>query len=168
MKKIGLLLILLLSVVFISGCDKKEEIIIDGKTVNTAKMVHEHCTRSATATDAEVKLNYDIYYTGEVLNIIKSEEKIISASQEVLDTYEEAYKKIHANYEGLEYYDTEVIRGDTTVTSSILINYDEIDIDRLIDIEGEEDNIFENKVPKVDKWLEFAKKFGTTCEKVEE
>ena len=44
----------------------------------------------------------------------------------------------------------------------------EIDIDKLIDIEGEKDNIFENKVAKVDKWLELAKRLGTKCELVEE
>ena len=39
-------------------------------------------------------------------------------------------------------------------------------IDKLIEIEGEEDNVFENKIPKVSKWLDLSKKFGTTCELV--
>ena len=168
MKKTYIMVILLLACIFISGCDEKHEIVINGQTINTATMEHKHCTRNATATNADVKLNYDIYYTDDVLNIVKSEEKIISSSDDVLNTYEEAYKKIHANYKDLDYYDTEVIRGDTTVTSTITINYDKVDIDRLIEIEGEEDNIFEQKIPKVSKWLSFAKKFGTTCEKVEE
>ena len=43
---------------------------------------------------------------------------------------------------------------------------DKVDIDKLIEIEGEEDNIFENKIPKVSKWLDLSKKFGTTCELV--
>ena len=28
-------------------------------------MEHKHCTRQAQATDAEVSLNYDLYYTGD-------------------------------------------------------------------------------------------------------
>lgn len=166
MKKISIIIVLFL-VILLCGCESKDnEIIINNKPVNTSKMEHKHCTREATATGAEVKLEYDIYYTGSTLNILKSQEKVISANEEILNIYEEAYKNVHSNYSGLDYYDTEVIRGDTTVTSNISINYDEIDIDKLIEIEGEEDNIFINKVPKVDKWLELAKKFGTTCELV--
>ncbi len=166
MKKISIIIVLFL-VILLCGCESKDnEIIINNKPVNTSKMEHKHCTREATLDGGEVKLEYDIYYTGEVLNLLVSKEKIISSSEDILNTYEEAYKKIHLNYEKLENYDTSVVRGDTTVTSNISINYDEIDIDRLIEIEGEEDNIFEGKIPKVDKWLELAKKFGTTCELV--
>ena len=166
MKKISIIIVLFL-VILLCGCESKyNEIIINNKPVNTSKMEHKHCTREATLDGGEVKLEYDIYYTGEVLNLLVSKEKIISSSEDILNTYEEAYKKIHLNYEKLENYDTSVVRGDTTVLSTISINYDKVDIDRLIEIEGEEDNIFINKVPKVDKWLELAKKFGTTCELV--
>ena len=166
MKKISIIIVLFL-VILLCGCESKDnEIIINNKPVNTSKMEHKHCTREATLDGGEVKLEYDIYYTGEILNLLVSKEKIISSSEDILNTYEEAYKKIHLNYEKLENYDTSVVRGDTTVLSTISINYDKVDIDKLIEIEGEEDNIFINKVPKVDKWLELAKKFGTTCELV--
>ena len=166
MKKVSIVIILFL-VILLCGCEsKKNEVIINNKLINTSKMEHKYCTREATLDGGEVKLEYDIYYTGEVLNLLVSKEKIISSSEDILNTYEEAYKKIHLNYEKLENYDTSVVRGDTTVLSTISINYDKVDIDKLIEIEGEEDNIFINKVPKVDKWLELAKKFGTTCELV--
>lgn len=166
MKKISIIIVLFL-VILLCGCESKDnEVIINNKPINTSKMEHKHCTREATLDGGEVKLEYDIYYTGDVLNLLISKEKIISSSEDILNTYEEAYKKIHLNYEELENYDTSVVRGDTTVLSTISINYDKVDIDRLIKIEGEEDNIFEGKIPKVDKWLSLAKKFGTTCELV--
>jgi uncharacterized lipoprotein YehR (DUF1307 family) len=169
MKKIFIISSLVLVIFLICGCeDKTKEVIINGKSINTSSMEHKHCTREATAENAEVKLEYDLYYTGSILNLLKSKEEIISADDSVLNTYEEAYKKIHANYEGLENYDTNVARGDTTVISTININYDKIDIERLLNIEGEEDNIFENNVPLVSKWLELAEKFGTKCELVED
>ena len=167
MKKMFLIVILLFVSFLVCGCDNKDdEVISNGKKVDTSKMEHKHCERNATATDADVKLEYDIYYTGEVLNILESKEEIISASDDVLNTYEKAYKGIHENYRGLKYYDTKVTRGDTTVISYITINYDKININKLIEIEGEEDNIFEEKVPKVSKWIELASKFGTKCELV--
>ena len=166
MKKVSIFVLVLVSIFFLAGCEKQEVVESNGEEINVTKMEHKHCTRTGTATGADVYLNYDIYYTGDILNILKSEEKIVSSSSETLTTYEEAYKKIHSNYEGLEYYDAEVVRGDTAVTSTITINYDKININSLIAIEGEEDNIFENGQAKVDKWLELAKKFGTKCEVV--
>lgn len=166
MKKI--IVFLLASLLFLAGCEDKEKIVIDGETVDTKEMVHEHCTRQGTLEGGEVSLNYDIYYTGDKLNLIRSVEKVISASDEILDGYENAYKTLHEHYKNIDNYEAEVIRGDTTVTSTILINYDKIDIQALIDLEGEEDNIFENKEPKVSLWKEFAEKLGTSCEVVEE
>ena len=169
MKKIKIIALLGIICLF-TGCDSEEQkttqkVLSNGQEVNTNEMQHKHCTRKATAGNGiDVSLNYDIYYTKEDIDILKSEEKVMSASTESLDTYEEAYKKIHENYKNLEYYDTSVERGDTTVTSTITINYDKINIQQLLDIEGEEDNIIVNNKAKLEKWLELAKKFGTTCE----
>ena len=170
MKKINILVLLITIILLVTGCENNtsNKVISNGQKVNTSKMQHKHCTREGSVTNGEVNLNYDIYYTGDILNILKSEETVISNLSSVLDTYENAYKNIHKNYEGLKYYDTSVERTDDRVTSTITINYDQIDIGRLIDIEGEEDNIFENKIPKVEKWITLAKKFGAKCELVEE
>lgn len=169
-RKINLLIILLIGIFLLSGCSTKEENKVEsgGSKINVSSMQHKHCTRAATAGDGiDVSLSYDLYYTGEDLNILHSVEKVTSDKSSDLDTYEDAYKKIHANYEGLKYYDAKVLREKESVTSDITINYDDIDIAKLIEIEGEEDNIIENGKAKVDTWLTLAKKFGTTCEDVE-
>ena len=170
MKKYLIFIILFLAII-VTGCEKKdtkEQVISNGEKVDTTKMIHEHCERAGSMDGGELSLNYELYYTGEVLNLLKSEEKVISSSDEILTTYENAYRGIHEHYKGLEYYDTEVVRGDTTVTSTITINYDKVSIPTLIQIEGAEDNIFEDGVAKVAKWKELAKKFGTKCQIVEE
>ena len=168
MKKITIIISLFLLVLLVSGCEEKKNVTINGKTVNTAKMEHKHCTRNGSLTGGEVELEYDVYYTGDNINIVKTMEKVISDDQEILNTYEEAYKGIHSHYEGLENYETSVVRDNNSVASYINVNYDEVDIDKLIAIEGEEDNIFENKVPKVSKWLELGEKLGAQCELVED
>lgn len=169
MKKYAILFLLGITLFIVTGCEEqKETVISNGEKVNTTKMEHKHCERIGNLDNGEVSLHYEIYYTGEVLNLIQSEEKVISEDEEILDKYEKAYKDIHAHYEGLEYYDTEVIREDNSVTSTIVINYDKISIPALLSIEGEKDNIVEDGIPKVDKWLELAKKFGTKCTLVEE
>ena len=82
------------------------------------------------------------------------------------DTYENAYRGIATNYSGLDHYETNITRSGNTVSFEMNIDYDKIDIPALIRIEGEEDNIFENGIPKVQKWLDLAEKFGTKCELV--
>ena len=167
-----ILICIFICLLLITGCEstnKKSVNIPDNESVDATKMKHKHCTRKGSIGDkGEVQLEYDLYYTGELLNIIKSVEKVISTDNDTLNTYEDAYRKIHASYEGLEYYETNLERTDDSVTSYMLINYDKIDIQRLVEIEGEEDNIIENGKAKVQKWLDLTKKLGMECEEVEE
>lgn len=169
-KKIFILI--LVCTIFLTACSSKKEqtkVVSNKEVINTSSMKHKKCTRTGNAgTGIDVSLNYDLYYTGDILNILHSEEKVVATNESDLDTYEEAYKKIYKNYEGLKYYDAKVERGDTSVTSDLTINYDKIDIDALLSIEGEEDNIIENGKAKVDKWITLAKKFGTKCEDVDD
>lgn len=170
MKRSSILIVLILCLFLVTACNEnktQKQVISNGETVDTSKMQHKTCTRDADAGNGiDVTLSYDLYYTGENLNILHSSEKVVATSNDTLDEYENAYKKIDSNYENLKYYDSNVIRGDTSVTRDLTINYDKIDIDGLLAIEGEEDNIIENGKAKVDKWLTLAKKFGTKCEDV--
>ena len=45
----------------------------------------------------------------------------------------------------------------------MIINYDKVDINKIISIEGDKDNIFEDGQAKVKKWKKLAKKVGTEC-----
>lgn len=165
-KRSSILIILFICLVLVTGCNDDDKVISNGKKVNTSKMQVMHCSRTGTAgTGMDVELKYDLYYTGDDLNILHSIEKVKSKKAENLDQYEEAYKKIHSNYEGLEYYDAKVERDETSVTSDITINYEKIDIAKLLEIEGEEDNIIKDGKAKVNEWVTLAKKFGAECEK---
>lgn len=169
MKKSRIIICLLVLSLIVGGCGSNNKVISNGKTVDTSKMVHEHCVRGATAGEGiDVSLSYDLYYTGDILNIVSSEEKVISTNQDSLTLYEDAYRKINENYVGIEYYDMDLTRGDDYVSSVVTINYDKVDIPLLISIEGEENNVFENGQAKVSKWKELADKVGTKCEVVED
>ena len=169
MKKTCIVLLVIIALL-VTGCESKKEVVFsNGEKVNTTKMGHKKCSRQATGgTGVDVNLDYDVYYKDDQLTLVKSVEQVISANSSKLDEYEEAYNKIYEHYKGLEYFDAYVDRGDTSVTSNITINYEKIDIDKLLAIEGEEDNIIENGQAKLSKWLELAKKFGTKCTDVEE
>lgn len=122
------------------------------------------CTRTGEVTNGSSEMNYEVYYKGEYVTVLHSTEKIFSDSSSVLDTYEEAYKNIFKQYEGLEYYDNKITRNSNSVTNEITINYEKIDIGKLLDIEGEENNVVENGKVKLETWISFAEKYGATCE----
>ena len=57
-----------------------------------------------------------------------------------------------------------VIKDDNSVTRDTTIDYEHVDIDKLLHIEGNEDNIIdENGKASLDMWLALAKRFGTVC-----
>ena len=147
--------IVLVMVLLLAGCGSNSFVSSDGV---------KKCTRTGTVTNGSTEMNYEVYYKGEYVVLLHSTEKIISDSSSVLDTYEEAYKSIFKQYEGLEYYDNKITRNSNSVTNEITINYEKIDMGKLLDIEGEEDNVIENGKVKLDTWLSFAKKYGVTCE----
>lgn len=147
--------IVLVMVLLLAGCGSNSAVSSDGV---------KKCTRTGTVTNGSTEMNYEVYYKGEDVVLLHSTEKIISDSSSVLDTYEEAYKSIFKQYEGLEYYDNKITRSSNSVTNEITINYEKIDMGKLLDIEGEENNVIENGKVKLDTWLSFAKKYGVTCE----
>ena len=147
--------IVLVMVLLLAGCGSNSSVYSDGV---------KKCTSTGTVTNGSTEMNYEVYYKGEYVILLHSTEKIISDSSSVLDTYEEAYKNIFKQYEGLEYYDNKITRSSNSVTNEITINYEKIDMGKLLDIEGEEDNVIENGKVKLDTWLSFAKKYGVTCE----
>ncbi len=174
MKKISLLVVCLFCIFLITGCGDMSSNTTASKSSNAGKIKDIDdltsssgtltCTREGTASDGVMpSFNYYITYKNDNILVLHSVEMITSDNSESLDQYEEAYKKINTYYKGLNYYDSEIKRTSDSVARDTVINYEKIDIDKLLEIEGEEDNIIKDGKAKLAMWLEFASKFGTTC-----
>lgn len=133
--------------------------------INAGEKKVLHCTRDAGGRSGmSVYLNYYLTVSGKYINEIHSIEEVVTTNKSDLDEYEKAYKTIKNHYDGIKYYEINVERTDNHVLNDLYINYDKVDIKKIIEIEGEEDNIFENNKARFDKWQELASKFGTKCE----
>ena len=148
-------IVIVLVVFLLTGCTTGNIASADGKKI---------CSRTGVLDNGTSKMSYEVYYEDDYVTILHSTEEVTSEDSSLLDTYEEAYKNIFKQYEGLKYYDNTVTRDGNTVVSDTTINYAKIDIDKLLEIEGEEDNVIENGKVKLSTWLSFAKKFGVTCD----
>ncbi len=175
MKKIVSIFIILLGCLFITGCGE-EDVTEQEPVVNKSSILDSIdskgsgrlvCTREAYASEGiDVELSYEIDYEKGNIMILHAIDKVISEDSSDLDEYEDAYKKIAKNYEGLKYYDITITRDSNSVTNDVVINYGKIDTDKLLDIEGEEDNVVVDGKVALETWVEFAEQFGTKCEKV--
>ncbi len=166
MKRNKILFLIIIICLVITGCGHKKP---SNKTIKSKDDLNNKsgsmsCTRETTANDGiKPSCTYKITYSNGNILILHSVEKITTDNTEYLNQYEEAYKKINSYYANLKYYDTKVIREADSVTRDTTINYDKINTDKLLALEGEEDNIIVNGKAKLNKWLKFARKFGTEC-----
>ncbi|MBP3841886.1 MAG: DUF1307 domain-containing protein [Bacilli bacterium] len=164
MKKIISLCFVILFIFLLTGCEAEK---------NGAKKVKQEkgeevikCTRTAAGmNNATASLNYTIYYKGDYVTKSVSIERVKSSDSSVLDQYESAYKKVFQNYKDIDYYDNTVDRTSDTVTSTTVINYEKVDTSKILELEGENANVYEEdgKVKK-DTLVSFFKKYGAKCE----
>ncbi|MCI8347562.1 MAG: DUF1307 domain-containing protein [Bacilli bacterium] len=164
-------IILLIGItLFFTGCDKEQGGIqatsIDTSKYDTKEFSYITCKRDTSTEDnSKVDIQYEIYYNEkDDIEVLKSREEVTSSNQKVLEKYKNAYESIYSVYNDLEYYDHEIIEEEGKIISVTYINYGKVSMDRLMEIEGYEDNVkVTNGKIKLEDWKSFAKKYGTQC-----
>ena len=157
-----LICLLIITLLFVTGCGD-EEIIKDENSGGIFK--------GASAVSGDFNYNgsgmlvcTQAAVADGIINKLTSVQKVSSSSNSSLSIYEGAYKNIASNYKNLDGYTTEVTRDSGSVSYVSVIDYDKIDVDEIIAIEGAEDNIFDNGKASLKLWLDLAGSVGTTCE----
>ena len=111
-----------------------------------------------------ILIKYSIYYDGDYVTKTVSIEKVTSKNKDILKQYKEAYEKVFSNYKDIDYYENEVEQKGNTVSSVTVVDYKKVDVNKIIEIEGKEDNIFdEDGKVKKDTLVSFYKKYGVVC-----
>ena len=150
---------------------KKNSKIIDGNNSGTL-----YCARGGVAQgDLTVTMKYIVNYVGDNITTYNSIEgvqiedgKDNDSNQTYLREYYDAYDSIKNTYSGIDNYDVNLNHDGNMVTFEISIDYNKVDIDKIIKIEGEEDNIFVDGKASVSKWIDLASSVGTVCKDNEE
>ncbi len=153
-KKISILIFVIGVLFLVTGCSHTEA---------TADGVIK-CTRTGEIDNGSSDMTYEVYYEGDYITILHSVEGVTSEDSDLLDQYEDAYKKIFKSYDGIEHCDYKISRNDNSVSVDSTVNYAEVDMDAILDIEGNEMGLIKNGKIKLDTWLTFAKKYGADCD----
>ncbi len=121
--KIGQVLLGVFIVLLITGCDN------DGMN----SMI---CTRTMDQNNIKTSLKFNIEYKDDYVSRVKRVETIETTNSDVLDTYKEQIEALYSPYKGVEYYEYNVDIADNKLTSTVDINYDKVDTDKLLEIDS--------------------------------
>ncbi len=151
MKKLKLLLVVLLGLM-VTGCGQAEE-----KTMT--------CTRTLKQGSMSMDLEYTVTYKGDYVTKVKSVEKVTADDATVLDTYKSTVEELYKPYKDIKYYDTKVTIDGDTMTSTADINYEKIDMDKLVATDSAIGQLLTDGKIKVETMEEMYKQLGATCKK---
>lgn len=122
MRKFILIGIMIFSVAILSGC-------------GTQKMKTVTCTldRNDIENGYQMTATYEIYTDGEIVDKVKTVEKVFSDNDEVLSSFENylnnVYEPMNDRYGG---YDVDIKKDSDSLTSTVVIDYKKVDIEKLL------------------------------------
>ena len=153
MKNKFLIFLLLIFIFLVTGCDDSYKIV--------------YCTRSVddSANNISASMRYELYYDNDYyVRKSVSNEQITSTNSDVIDKYKKAYEDSFSLYKDISYYTNTIKVDNNTLTSLTIIDYDKVDYKKILEIEGDDGNIFtkDGKV-KLDTLIERYQKTGSKC-----
>lgn len=150
-KKIKYLAVFVVSVIFLTGCGN------DGVQTMT-------CTRTMNQNGIKTGLKYTVLYQGDYVTRVKSVETIETDSSEVLDAYQEQIESIYSPYKDIDYYEYDVSIEDNKLTSTVDINYEKIDTDKLLEIDSANGQLIKDGKIKLSDIKSVYEAVGAVCE----
>ncbi len=150
MKK-NIIITIAIGSLLLTGCGTEEQELME-------------CSRSMNQNDLEMINSYEVLYTGDYVDSIKTIE-IVKADIDTLETLEGSLSSIYDEYVKLEGYSNEVtIEGDT-LTSVTNVDYNVIDTDKMLEIDSANGLLIKDGKVKVDDIESTYTSMGIMCER---
>lgn len=144
-------IILLLLAICITGCTSTSS-----KTMT--------CTNTINQNNVKVESTYVVTYKKEDVTYLESTEKISTSDSSVLDTYEKTIDNIYQPYKNIEHYNYNITKENNTLISKVNADYENIDIDKLIEIDSSIKSLMKNNKINVKKMKSAYEQLGATCQ----
>ncbi len=123
------------------------------------------CTRTVNQSGVQMDLRYEVEYTKDTVDKVKSIEKVVSDDEDVLKATKETVEKQFKAYTDIEHYDTDIQIEGNTLTSITTIDYTKIDTAKLIEVDSSIGEIIKDGKIKIDDMENIYKLVGATCER---
>lgn len=157
MKKIVKLSMAILVSLALTGCgDKKAQ-------TNSKELITE-CVRTATIQEGvSVNLNYKVISKDGIVAKIETVEVVTSDDKSVLENFKKSAENTYSPYKDVKYYDYDITIDKNVLTSKTAIDYENIDTDKLIEIDSANGQLIKNGKVKLDDVTNLYSSIGATC-----
>lgn len=141
-------------IIILSGCNKTP---ITQKT---------ECTINNEVDGIKVDGTYELTYTEGYIDTVKFIEKYTVSDEYLIESVENTFDNLYKNLGELKYYDYERITEGLTVTSTVNIDYNRINIDKLIELNKDLKNIIKDDKIEATVLINSYKSNGATCKEI--
>ncbi len=141
------------------GCGKEAEAKVTKCTLSKNDVINNY----------KLESTYEIHYKGDIVNSVKSAEKVTSDDSSIIDqfatTLTDTYSKMQEAYGGYEY---DITRGTDNVVGDVSIDYEKLNLEKLAEDDPTMSNLLndDNKILK-EKLQSMYEGLGAECEEVE-
>lgn len=132
-----------------------------GNSNNTSSMT---CTRTMDQNNIKTSLKYNVEFKDGYVLRIKSVETVETSSSDILDTYKEQIESLYSPYQDVDYYEYNVNIEDNKLTSTVDINYEKVDTDRLLEIDSANGQLIKDGKISVNDIKSVYESLGAICE----
>lgn len=132
-----------------------------GNSNNTSSMT---CTRTMDQNNIKTSLKYNVEFKDGYVLRIKSVETVETSSSDILDTYKEQIESLYSPYQDVDYYEYNVDIEDNKLTSTVDINYEKVDTDRLLEIDSANGQLIKDGKISVNDIKSVYESLGAICE----
>ena len=130
---------------------------------NNNSMESMTCTRTMNQSGIKTSLKYNVKYKGDYVSRIKTVETVETDSSDILNTYKEQIESLYSPYKDVEYYDYNVDVVDNKLTSTVDINYEKVDTDKLLEIDSANGQLIKDGKISVDDIKSVYESLGAIC-----
>lgn len=150
-KKILLFSSVFIFLILITGCSKESGNLMT-------------CTMSMNQNNIKTNLKYNISYDGDYVTRVKSIETVETDSEDILNSYKAQIESLYSPYNDIEYYEYNVKIEDNKLTSTVDINYEKVDTDKLLEIDSANGQLIKDGKIKVNDIKSVYESLGAICE----
>lgn len=155
-----------------SNFNEVEEIVIPESAKKASNQVNPDnyetktmkCHYSANNSGTEFDLNYFADYKGLYVTNIRSDERITSDDTTVLETLKKQVEETYSPFDDIEYYDYSIEIDGNTLISTTDINYNKIDIEKVLEIDESSKTLIKNGKININDLKKTYETIGATCE----
>ena len=141
---------LLVSVFLLTGCGK-----------NTVKTMV--CDSTAKQGNIDMVLHYEVTYSGDYVKTVNTKEQLTSSSTATLEGYKKQIETLYKNFDGIDHYSYNIDLKDNTLTSTVSIDYEKVDIDKILAVDSSTEQLIKNGKININDIKEVYEQVGATC-----